>query len=263
MSEPLLDVELTSSYENSGAVLDRVRFSISEGEILGLAGDSGSGKSTMAVSLLRLLHLRGGIQSGWLRFEGVDLMPLSERDLRQIRGRRIGFVPQSPAAALNPLLTLRAHLNEAWRAHSQNKVASFREILESVTLPSDDEFLARYPAQISVGQGQRFLIAMSLLHNPSLLIADEPTSSLDVITQAEILALFRKINKERNTAMLFISHDLRSVAALCDRIAILNQGQIVESGPTDDVFANPQHPYTQRLVAAASLGLSHFRIGKG
>ncbi len=263
MTEPLLDVELTSSYGKSGAVLNRVRFAISEGEVLGLAGESGSGKSTVALSLLRLLHLRGGSQSGWLRFEGADLMPLSERELRQIRGRRIGFVPQSPAAALNPLLTLRAHLNEAWCAHSKEKLGSFRQFLESVTLPSDDGFLARYPSEISVGQGQRFLIAMSLLHNPVLLIADEPTSSLDVITQSEILALFRTINKERNTAMLFISHDLRSVAALCDRIAILNQGQIVESGPTDEVFANPQHSYTRRLVAAASLGLSHFRIGTG
>lgn len=129
-------------------------------------------------------------------------------------------------------------------------MASFRQILESVSLPSDDAFLARYPAQISVGQGQRFLIAMGILHSPALLIADEPTSALDVITQAEILSLFRQLNRDSGMAILYISHDLLSVAALCHRVAILERGRLVESAPTGQIFHSPQHPYTQRLIAA-------------
>ncbi len=246
---PLLTADLTSSY--SGVpVLQGVRFAIAPGEVLGLVGESGSGKSTVALSLLRLLAFRGGRQNGFVSFKNRDLLPLPERELRSIRGREIGFVPQSPAAALNPLLRLRTHLEEAWRAHSATKMASFRQILESVSLPSDERFLRSFPSQISVGQGQRFLIAMSLLHNPALLIADEPTSALDPITQTEILDLFRTLNRERNIAILYISHDLRSVASLCHRVAILLSGQIVETGLTEQIFRNPQHPYTQRLVAA-------------
>jgi len=249
MTQPLLEADLTAAYGAGAPVLDRVRFAINPGEVLGLVGESGSGKSTVALSLLRLLAFRGGRQSGSIRFEGRDLLPLPERELRQLRGRRIAFVPQSPAAALNPLLRLRTHLDEAWRAHSK-KLASFRQILESVSLPSDDAFLARYPAQISVGQGQRFLIAMGILHSPALLIADEPTSALDVITQAEILSLFRQLNRDSGMAILYISHDLLSVAALCHRVAILERGRLVESAPTGQIFHSPQHPYTQRLIAA-------------
>ena len=250
MTPALLEAEITASYGSaSEPVLHGVRFAIQPGEIFGLVGQSGSGKSTIALSLLRLLAFRGGRQSGFLRFEGRDLLPSPERDLRQIRGRRIAFVPQSPSAALNPLLRLRTHLEEAWRAHSR-KLASFREILESVSLPSDAAFLNRFPAQISVGQGQRFLIAMGILHAPALLIADEPTSALDVITQAEILALFRKLNQTSGLAILYISHDLLSVAGLCHRVGILEQGRLVETGTAEQIFRHPGHQYTGQLVNA-------------
>ena len=250
MTVPLLEADLTSSYSAGRPVLDGVRFAIYPGEVLGLVGQSGSGKSTLALSLLRLLAFRGGRQNGSVLFKNRDLLPLPEREMRQLRGRQIGFVPQSPAAALNPLLRLKTHFEEAWRAHSRTKLASFRQVLESVSLPSDDRFLASFPGQISVGQGQRFLIAMSILHSPELLIADEPTSALDPITQTEILDLFRTLNRERNVAILYISHDLRSVASLCHRVAILLSGSLAEIGPTEQIFRNPQHPYTQRLVAA-------------
>ena len=250
MTEPLLDADLTSSYGSGAPVLDRVRFAIFPGEVLGLVGQSASGKSTVALSLLRLLSFRGGRQNGSVVFKNQDLLPLPERAMRKIRGRQIGFVPQSPAAALNPLLRLRTHLEEAWRAHSPTKSTSFRQVLESVKLRSDDAFLAKYPSEISVGQGQRFLIAMSILHNPELLIADEPTSALDPITQTKILDLFRTLNRERNIAILYISHDLRSVASLCHRVAILLEGRLVEIGLTEQIFRAPQHPYTQLLVAA-------------
>ena len=247
---PILEAELTSSYGSGAPILEKVRFTIQPCEILGLVGQSGSGKSTIALSLLRLLAYRAGRQSGFVRFQERDLLKLSEPNMRQLRGREIGFVPQSPAAALNPLLRLRTHLEEAWRAHSTTKMESFREVLESVSLPFTDAFLAKYPAQISVGQGQRFLIAMAILHRPSLLIADEPTSALDVITQAEILNLFRTLNREQKIAILYISHDLLSVASLCNRVAILEGGRLVEIGCTEQIFRAPQHPYTQRLVAA-------------
>ena len=246
--EPLLSAELTASY-GSTRVLEAVRFAVNSGEVLGLVGQSGSGKSTVALALLRLLRFRGGSLSGSIRFAGQDLLKLPEKQMRALRGSRIGFVPQSPAAALNPLLRLGTHLTEAWRAHSR-ETASFGNILTSVNLPSTAEFLARYPAEISVGQGQRFLIAMGILHSPALLIADEPTSALDVITQADILALFRCINQERGTAILYISHDLLSVASLCHRVAILERGTLVETGTTEQIFRRPQHLYTQRLVAA-------------
>lgn len=248
MTEPLLSAELTARY-GSTRVLEAVCFALSSGEVLGLVGQSGSGKSTVALALLRLLRFRGGSLTGSLRFAGQDLLTLPEKQMRALRGRRIGFVPQSPAAALNPLLRLSTHLTEAWRAHSRES-ASFGKVLASVNLPCTPEFLARYPAEISVGQGQRFLIAMGILHSPALLIADEPTSALDVITQADILALFRSINQEHGTAILYISHDLLSVASLCHRVAILERGTLVETGTTEQIFRRPQHPYTQRLVAA-------------
>ncbi len=245
----LLSAELTAQYGSGMPVLQGVRFDIDAGEVLGLVGQSGSGKSTVALSVLRLLGFRGGHQSGRLMFEGVDLMALREREMRELRGRKIAFVPQSPAAALNPLLRLRTHLREAWRAHAREET-SFESVLESVSLPHSDEFLARYPGEISVGQGQRFLIAMGILHGPALLIADEPTSALDVITQAEILELFRKLNRELGMAVLYISHDLLSVASLCHRVAILEKGRVVETGATEQIFRAPKHEYTRKLVAA-------------
>jgi len=161
---------------------------------------------------------------------------------------------QSPLSSLNPALKIRTQLKEAWRAHASGARTdcenSIRASLQSVSLPADDDFLRKYPSQMSVGQAQRVLIAMAVMHRPALLIADEATSALDVITQSEILALFRELNRSTGMAILYISHDLASVAGICDRIAILHQGEIVECGFTERIFSNPQHEYTQRLMAA-------------
>src|SRR6202035_4015767 len=161
---------------------------------------------------------------------------------------------QSPLSSLNPALKIRTQLREAWRAHatrsSADENAAIRGALQSVGLPSDDEFLRKHPSQMSVGQAQRVLIAMAVMHRPALLIADEATSALDVITQSEILALFRGLNRSSGMAILYISHDLASVAGICDRIAILHEGRIVETGSTEQVLLSPCHEYTQRLMAA-------------
>ncbi len=246
---PLLTVRLSAGYQTGKPILKNVGFEVAPGEILGLVGQSGSGKSTIALSILRLLGMRGGTASGSLIFGGRELFSLGERELRQIRGKEIGFVSQSPATALNPSMRLGSHLREAWLAHSTAK-PDFAALLESVSLPGDSAFLRRYPSELSIGQGQRFVIAMGILHRPSLLLCDEPTSALDVITQAEILKLFGKLRQELNMAILYISHDLLSVANLCDRVAILHSGEIVENGPVADIFQCPRHPYTQALVAA-------------
>ena len=162
---------------------------------------------------------------------------------------QISLVPQSPLASLNPALRLETHLHELWRAHARGN-RDFTDLMESVSLPSGKEFLRQYPRHLSVGMAQRFLIAMAIMHNPALILADEPTSALDTITQAEILRLFRQLNRERGIAMLYISHDLASVASICHRVAILHQGRIVESGCVAQIFRNSQHPYTQKLLAS-------------
>jgi peptide/nickel transport system ATP-binding protein len=258
--DPLLSVRLNAEYQKGKPVLDDVAFDVAPGEILGLVGQSGSGKSTIALSILRLLSMRGGASSGSVQFRGRELSTLRERDLRQIRGKEIGFVSQSPATALNPSMRLGAHLSEAWRAHSSG-AADFVSLLGSVSLPSDAGFLRRYPRELSIGQGQRFLIAMGILHRPAMLLTDEPTSALDVITQAEILKLFSKLRRDLNMAILYISHDLLSVANLCDRVVILQSGRVVETGSVADIFQRPQHPYTQALVAAIpSMPTQHARL---
>jgi ABC-type glutathione transport system ATPase component len=235
-------------------VLRQVQLEIQPGEVLGLVGQSGSGKSTLAMTILGLLDKKRSQAEGIIRFQDADLLQLSERELRALRGRAIALVLQSPLSSLNPALKIRTQLREAWRAHASGTNSdcanAIRASLQSVFLPADDEFLRKYPSQMSVGQAQRVLIAMAVMHRPALLIADEATSALDVITQSEILALFRELNRSTGMAILYISHDLASVAGICDRIAILHQGEIVECGSTEQIFANPQHEYTQRLMAA-------------
>ena len=235
-------------------MLDDLRLDILPGEAVGLIGESGSGKSTLALALLRLLHWKGGSADGWVLWKGRDLLQLSEREMRRVRGREIALVLQSAATSLNPALKIETQFHEAWRAHSREKWTAgldrTRLLLSEVNLPSGAEFLKRYPREVSLGQAQRVLIALSLLHEPDLLIADEPTSALDVITQREVLELLSKLRCERDMATLFISHDLLAVGAFCDRVAILKDGKIVEQGEAAQVFNNPRHEYTQRLIGA-------------
>jgi ABC-type dipeptide/oligopeptide/nickel transport system ATPase component len=249
----LLSAQLSVGYAGKPAVLRDVHLEIQCGEVLGLVGQSGSGKSTLALAILGLLDKKAQVE-GTIRLQASDLLRLSERELRSLRGRAVALVLQSPLSSLNPTLKIRTQLKEAWRAHASGTSAdcasAIRASLLSVSLPSDDEFLRKHPSQMSVGQAQRVLIAMAVMHRPALLIADEATSALDVITQSEILALFRELNRSTGMAILYISHDLASVAGICDRIAILHQGEIVECGATEQIFANPQHPYTQQLMAA-------------
>ncbi|HYL38577.1 MAG TPA: ABC transporter ATP-binding protein [Bryobacteraceae bacterium] len=248
----MIQARISVDYPDKPGVLQDVEFEIGEGEILGLVGESGSGKSTIALALLRLLDHKGGSIRGQVMFGGRDLLALPSRELRQIRGREIALVLQSPLASLNPALRIGAQIREAWRAHnsSQDWKRRILELFELVSLPADDGFLNRYPQQLSVGQAQRVLIAMAVLHRPRLLIADEPTSALDAITQSEILSLFQRLNRELNMAMLFISHDLLSVASLCSRIAILQRGRIIESGPTAQMFRDPRSQDTRALLQA-------------
>lgn len=247
---PLLSVRLSADYPGKPGVLRSVEFQLEPGEILGLVGQSGSGKSTLALAILRLLGFKGGAASGQVLLEGRNLMALTERQMRQVRGRQIGLVLQSPLSALNPNLRIGAQLTEAWRAHANGDRLRVSQSLESVSLPCADSFLRHYPGQLSVGQAQRVLIAMAVLHHPALLIADEPTSALDAITQSEILQLFARLNRELRMAILYISHDLLSIASLCHRLAILHNGEIVESGGAEQVFRHPAHPYAQQLIAA-------------
>ena len=248
----LLSISISVDYPALPGALRDVRLAIQPGEMFGLVGQSGSGKSTLALAVLGLLSGRGGRVRGSIRFQGQELA--SERDSfwRKLRGRQIAFVPQSSISALNPALTLHAHFREAWRAHQFGKPdpALLRELMESVSLPGQAAFLERHPAELSVGQGQRVLIALALLHRPALIVADEPTSALDVITQSEILALFRSLNRRFGTAMLFISHDLMSVGALCNRIGILSEGELVECGEAAQILLSPQHEYSRKLLSA-------------
>jgi ABC-type glutathione transport system ATPase component len=250
----LLSAHLSVRYAGKPPVLRGVKLEIQRGEVLGLVGQSGSGKSTLAMAILGLLDKKRSPAEGTIRFEDAELLQLSERELRALRGRSIALVLQSPLSSLNPALRIRTQLKEAWRAHASGTSAdcadAIRISLQSVSLPADDDFLRKYPSQMSVGQAQRVLIAMAVMHRPALLIADEATSALDVITQSEILALFRELNRSTGMAILYISHDLASVAGICDRIAILHHGEIVECGTTEQIFASPKHEYTQRLMAA-------------
>ena len=248
-TSPLLSARLSAGYPNRPDVLKSLELEIAPGEILGLVGESGSGKSTLALALLRLLEFRGGRARGALCFRGRNLLDLSARQMRAVRGRDIALVLQSPLSALNPAVRIGGQIQEAWRVHSEQS-SDLLEALETVNLPAEKSFLERYPSEISVGQAQRVLIAMAILHRPALLIADEPTSALDAVTQSEILRLFTRLNRQMGMAVLYISHDLLSVASFCHRIAILRSGQIVETNSTEEIFSAPRHPYTQALLGA-------------
>jgi len=246
----LLRVRLDARYAGR-VVLHEVRLELERGEVLGLVGSSGAGKSTLVLSLLGLLPWRGGRVTGEVLLRGENLLRMPERNLRALRGRAVGFIPQSPMSALNPALSLERHFRETWRAHRRNAGDALKErmgtLLDEVQLPASRDFLCRRPAEISVGQAQRVLIALALLHEPALLIADEPTSALDPVTQTQIVDLLRRLNNRHGASLLYVSHDLLSVIGLCHRIAVLDAGTIVESLKVEDL-SWAQHPATQRLL---------------
>ena len=251
MSAPVMQVRLRASYGNH-CVLKDVRFDLCAGEALGMVGTSGAGKTTLAMALLGLLMWRGGVASGEVLVDGRNLLTMPAREARRIRGKTISLVPQSPMTALNAAVSLQAHFDEAWRAHESSGrkalESRLRQLMEEVQLPADDHgFLLRKPGQISVGQAQRVLIALALLHRPSILIADEPTSALDPVTQAEILRLLRQLNRRHGTALLYISHDLVSVLQLCGRLAVLHSGVIAECIQVAQI-EQAQHPATLSLL---------------
>lgn len=254
MDPALLSLRLSLDYPNKPGVLRDIVLDVGRGEMLGLVGESGSGKSTLALAIMRLLAGKAARVDGTMLFDGRDLNALKPSAMRAVRGREIAMVLQSPMSSLNPALRIGTQLAEAWRAHRRDAAGEWRaralEAFRLVRLPADAGMLKRYPRELSVGQAQRVLIAMAILHRPRLLIADEPTSALDAITAAEVLNLFRSLNRELSMAILFISHDLLSVASLCERVAILERGAIVETGPTEEIFHNPRHSYTRALLNA-------------
>jgi peptide/nickel transport system ATP-binding protein len=257
-SEPLLDVSgLTTVFTLAGgataAAVSDVSFSVARGETVGLVGESGSGKSVTALSIIRLVQPPGRMTAGRILFEGRDLATLDERAMREVRGRRIGFVFQEPMIALNPVYTIGFQIRETLEVHGLARGAAARrravELLEAVRVPDPARRANDYPHQLSGGLRQRAMIALALTAEPSLVIADEPTTALDVTVQAEILDLMRDMRRQFSLSLLLITHDLGVVAEMADRVAVMYGGRVVEQADTATLFAQPGHPYTQGLLA--------------
>ncbi len=257
MSAPLLDVtDLSVRFDtDDGTVhaVDRMSFSLGRGEVLGLVGESGCGKSVTAMSMLRLLPETATI-SGRALFEGTDLLTLSPRRLRRVRGKEIAFVFQEPMTSLNPVFTVGRQIGEVLRKHLDlsPRVARRRtiELLDLVRIPAASRRVREYPHQLSGGMRQRVMIAMALACDPKILIADEPTTALDVTIQAGILDLMRDIRERLGTAIVLITHNLGVVADIADRVVVMYAGRKVEEAPVRPLFADPQHPYTIGLLGA-------------
>jgi len=256
VSAPILEIEgLRTQFatrRGTAHSVNGITLSLQRGEILGLVGESGSGKSVTGLSVLGLIEPPGRIVGGQVRLEGVDLVTASEPVLRSIRGGRIAMIFQDPMMTLNPVLSIETQMVEAIRAHAAVSRADAIEwaaaALGRVGIPSPHERLKAYPHQFSGGMRQRVVTAIALLHDPAVVIADEPTTALDVTIQAQILALVQTLVRDSQTAMIWISHDLSVVSGLCDRVAVMYGGRIVELGPTEDVLTRPSHPYTRGLI---------------
>jgi oligopeptide/dipeptide ABC transporter ATP-binding protein len=256
--EPLLAVEdLTidlQTFRGRARVVDRVSLTIQPGETLGLVGESGSGKSMTAMAILRLLPRAARITGGRIRFEGEDLLAKSEDALQELRGSRIAMIFQSSVMVLNPLMRVGDQIARVARAHQRmDKTAAHDravEMLRQVGIAGPERVARSYPHQLSGGMIQRSQIALMMAPQPRLLIADEPTTGLDVTTEAQIFDLLRTVREATSVAILLISHDLGTVAENCDRVAIMHGGHVVETGPTRRIFKNPQHPYTQALLGS-------------
>jgi peptide/nickel transport system ATP-binding protein len=247
-----LKIELTGTDID---VVDEIALEIYPGEVLGLVGESGSGKTTVGMALLGHVRSGGAVSGGVIRIDGRDLASLSTGDLRRLRGGTVSYIPQDPGTSLNPALRISTQLEEILEAHAtsmtgEQRAARLREALEEVALPSDDTFLKRYPHQLSGGQQQRVAIAMAFANRPRVIVCDEPTTGLDVTTQARVLETVRDLCRSHQVAALYVSHDLAVIAELADRVAVMYAGRIVETGPRERMFSNPRHPYTRRLLRA-------------
>jgi len=259
INQPLLDVrDLSVAFhrgDDAAMAVDRISFEIRRGECVALVGESGSGKSVSALSVLKLLPYPAAFHpSGSIRFKGQDLLTLPENEMRGIRGNDISIVFQEPMTSLNPLHTIESQIGEVLSLHNGLRGAAARariiELLTQVGIPEPETRLGSYPHQLSGGQRQRVMIAMALANEPDLLIADEPTTALDVTVQAQILKLLADIRARLGMSLLFITHDLGIVRRIADVVCVMNHGKIVEKGPVEQVFAAPQHPYTRALLAA-------------
>ncbi len=259
VNQPLLDIrDLSVAFgrgERATLAVDRISYTMRRGECVALVGESGSGKSVSALSILKLLpYPSASHPSGTIRFKGQDLLTMSEREMRGIRGNDISIIFQEPMTSLNPLHTIEAQIAEIIQLHKPMRGAAIRarvlELLTQVGIPEPETRLASYPHQLSGGQRQRVMIAMALANEPDLLIADEPTTALDVTVQAQILRLLADIRARLGMSMLFITHDLGIVRRIADVVCVMNHGRIVEQGPVEQVFTAPQHPYTKALLAA-------------
>ena len=251
---PLLEVDHLSIYFRDQAVVSDLTFSVGQGEVLGLVGESGSGKSLTSLSILRLLDAAARVE-GAIRFQGQDLLTLKAEQMRHYRGRKIAMIFQEPMTALNPVMPVGRQIGEAIEAH-QPKLGRKQvreavvEAMAAVAIAEPEHRLHDFPHQFSGGQRQRLLIAMALVNRPSLLIADEPTTALDVTVQAQILLLLKALQERNGLGMLFISHDLAVVAQIADRVAVMRRGMLLETGTRDQVFLQPRHAYTKSLLGA-------------
>ncbi|MCC3649456.1 ABC transporter ATP-binding protein [Cytobacillus oceanisediminis] len=254
---PVLDVKQlrTSFFSSDGEVpaVDDISFSVNKGEILGIVGESGCGKSVTSLSIMKLIpQPPGKIVGGEILLDGEDLVKASEKRMREIRGNEVAMIFQEPMTSLNPLFTIGDQLTEGIRLHKKlNKKAAIQqavEMLKLVGLPRAEQIVKEYPHQLSGGMRQRVMIAMALSCHPRLLIADEPTTALDVTIQAQILSLMKDLNEKLDTAIVMITHDLGVVAEVCERVIVMYAGKIVEEAPVEEIFKNPKHPYTQGLL---------------
>ena len=253
----LLDLQhlaVTFDAPRNTRVVDDVSFTVAAGETLCLVGESGSGKSVTAFSILRLLQPPGQIVNGRILFEGQDLLTLSERNMRAVRGARISLIFQEPMTALNPVMRVGDQVAEALTAHNMASRSEARhralELLEAVRIPDPTRRVRDYPHQLSGGMRQRVMIAIALACRPPLVIADEPTTALDVTIQAQMLDLIRQLQAEFGLALLLITHDFGVVAEMADRVAVMKAGRIVETGPVREILRTPSHEYTRQLLAA-------------
>lgn len=259
MTAPVLEIrDLRTRFHVAGASIEVVRgvdLTLAPGEVLGLIGESGSGKTVTGLSILRLLPENADTSAAALAFKGRDLRSLDENAFRALRGRRMAMIFQNPVGAFNPAKRVDWHLRQVIRRRAGTDTgwsAVANEALLGVGIPHPQRVLRLYPHQLSGGMAQRILIAMVLALEPDLIVADEPTTNLDNIVERQILTLFRRLQSRLRAAFVFITHDMSIAAALCDRVAVMYAGQIVETGPTAEIFARPRHPYAQGLVATAT-----------